>query len=153
VAARLSFRPTYPLGRRNPLSKSSKPLRVAIGALVLLLGITQSGCVFSRSQINAADLEQRVTGVVPGTTTIEEVEQMIGSPATSITPLGAHQLHVYTFGDAKTAGLSLILINILKTNMGLDTAFFLVNEQGIVEEVKIGQNSKDLPWQWWAFGD
>ena len=126
----------------------------ASSLLVALLALGIEGCTFSRAQINAADLEQRVANVVPGTTRIEEVERMIGGPATSITPVGTdHLLYAWTFGDSKTAGLTLIFINIMKTNSGIDTALFLVDEGGVVEEAKIGQNHKEVGWQWWAFGD
>ena len=122
--------------------------------VVALLAPGVGGCTFSRAQINAADLEQRVANVVPGKTHIEEVERMIGGPATSITPVGSDRLlYAWTFGDSKTAGLTLILINIMKTNSGIDTALFLVDEEGVVEEAKIGQNHKEVGWQWWAFGD
>ena len=122
--------------------------------VVALLAPGVGGCTFSRAQINAADLEQRVANVVPGKTHIEEVERMIGGPATSITPVsGGNLLYAWAFGDAKTAGLTLILINIMKTNSGIDTAIFVVDEGGVVEEVKIGQNHKEVEWQWWAFGD
>ena len=122
--------------------------------VVALLAPGIAGCTFSRAQINAADLEQRVANVVPGTTHIEEVERMIGGPATSITPVSSDRLlYAWTFGDSKTAGLTLILLNIMKTNSGIDTALFLVDEGGVVEEAKIGQNHKEVGWQWWAFGD
>lgn len=126
-----------------------------VSALVVaLLAPGVAGCTFSRAQINVVDLEQRVANVVPGKTRIEEVERMIGGPATSITPLGSDKLlYVWTFGESKTAGLTLILINIMKTNSGIDTALFLVDEGGVVEEVNIGQNHKEVGWQWWAFGD
>lgn len=124
----------------------------AFAVALLLLGV--EGCTFSRAQLNAADLEQRVAGVVPGRTRIEEVERLIGGPATSITPVGAGKLlYAWSFGDTKTAGLTLILINIMKTNSGIDTALFLVDGQGVVEETKIGQNHKQVSWQWWPFGD
>ncbi len=123
-------------------------------ALAVLLLLSLPGCVFARAQLNAADLEERVAMVVPGATTMVEVEEAIGGPATSITPLGGGKLlHVYTFGDTKTAGLSLIVLNVSRTNSGIDTAFFVVNADGVVEEMRIGQNSKDVPWEWWAFGD
>lgn len=123
-------------------------------ALAVLLLLSLPGCVFARAQLNAADLEERVARVVPGATTMAEVEEAIGGPATSITPLGGGKLlHVYAFGDTKTAGLSLIVLNVSRTNSGIDTAFFVVNTDGIVEEKRIGQNSKDVPWEWWAFGD
>jgi hypothetical protein len=126
----------------------------AFAGIALLTLCALPGCLFARGQVNASDLPDRVSGVVPGTTTIAQVERMIGGPATSITPLGAgNLLHVYTFGDTKTAGLSLIVLNISRTNSGFDTAFFVVDPSGVVVEMKVGQNSKDLEWEWWAFGD
>lgn len=125
---------------------------LAASALLALLFLP--GCLFARAQLNAADLEERVAGVVPGETTMIEVEEAIGGPATSITPLGGGTLlHVYSFGDTKTAGLALIVLNISRTNVGIDTAFFVVDPDGVVQATSIGQNSKDIPWEWWAFGD
>jgi hypothetical protein len=122
---------------------------IMLGSLVAVV----SGCGFNRHQINQADLPNRVAGVVPGQTTLAELEAMAGGPATSITPIGDKRLYTYTFGDAKTKGLYLILLNISKTNSAIDTASFLVNENNIVEWMQVGNNTKDLPWEWWAFGD
>jgi hypothetical protein len=117
------------------------------------LATALAGCGFNRHQINQADLPTRVAGVVPGQTTLAELEAMAGGPATSITPVGDKRLYVYTFGDAKTKGLYLILLNISKTNSAIDTGIFLVNENNIVEWMQVGENTEDLPWEWWAFGD
>lgn len=127
----------------------------AFGVAIVLgvLATAMSGCGFNRHQINQADLPQRVAGVVPGQTTLAELEAMAGGPATSITPVGDKRLYTYTFGDGKTKGLYLILLNISKTNAAIDTATFLVNENNIVEWMQVGNNSEDLPWEWWAFGD
>ncbi len=116
--------------------------------------IVASGCAFNRSQLNDPNFEERVfSKVVPGKTTLAELEELAAGPATSITPMGRKRLLVYSFSDAKTAGLALIILNISKTNSGFDTALFLVDENDVVESKQIGQNSKDLRWQWWAFGD
>jgi hypothetical protein len=124
---------------------------------VILLGMlvtAVSSCGFNRQQINHADLPERVAGVVPGQTTLAELEAMAGGPATSITPVGDDKrLYTYSFGDAKTKGLYLIILNISKTNSGIDTASFLVNQDNIVEAMQVGKNSENLPWEWWAFGD
>jgi hypothetical protein len=80
------------------------------------------------------------------------MEQLLG-PATSITPIGKKLLYAYAYGDSKTAGLSLILINISKTNTGIDTALVLTDENEVVQQVYLGEQSADLPWEWWAFGD
>jgi hypothetical protein len=122
-------------------------------ALLSALAVALGGCSFNRAQVNKADFEHRVARVVPGQTTLAELEAMAGGPATSITPIGNKRLYAYTYGDSKTAALTLILLNISKTNAGFDTALFLVDENNVVEWAGVGKNSKDLPWQWWAFGD
>lgn len=126
-------------------------LHVAVVSTVVLV-MSLGGCTWGRQQINQSDLESRASNVVVGKTTAAELEQIIGAP-TSITPIGRSQLYAYTFGDSKTEALTLLIINIGKTNTGLDTALFLIDENGVVQDTRIGMNSKDLPWEWWAFGD
>ena len=126
-------------------------MRIALAAAVVVMAL--GGCSWGRQQINQADLERRVAGVVPGQTTAAELEQMAGGPPTSITPIGQKQLYAYTYGDSKSEALTLLIINIGKTNTGLDTALFLIDENGVVESSRVGTNSQDLPWEWWAFGD
>ena len=123
---------------------------IAMVGLSLALG---TGCMANRTQINIADLEQRATAVKPGSTTVAQLEQILGGPATSITPIGEKLLYVYTYGEGKTMGLALIILNISRTNSAIDTALFLVDENDVVEWMKIGTNSSRVGWQWWAFGD
>ena len=73
-------------------------------ALLLAVVWFASGCLFNRSQLNVADLEERVKGIEFGKTTLDELEQMLGGSANSITPIGTDRLYVYAFGDTKTAG-------------------------------------------------
>jgi hypothetical protein len=128
-------------------------MRSLFAVAILGVAIAANGCGFNRQQINHADLPDKVAGVVPGQTTLAELEQMVGGPAIAVTPVGdGKRLYTYTFGDSKTKGLYLILLNISKTNTGIDTASFLVNQDNIVEAVQVGKNSEDLPWEWWAFG-
>lgn len=122
-------------------------------AWLVAVAIGLGACSWNREQINQADLERRVAGVVPGQTTAAQLEEMAGGPPTSITPIGDKQLFAYTYGDVKSNALNLLIINIGKSNTGIDTALFLIDENGIVEFARVGQNSKDLPWEWWAFGD
>jgi hypothetical protein len=126
-------------------------MRISLAAAVVVIAL--GGCTWGRQQINQADLERRVAGVVPGQTTVAELEQMAGGPPTSITPIGQKQLYAYTYGDSKSEALTLLIINIGKTNTGLDTALFLIDQNGVVESARVGTNSEDLPWEWWAFGD
>ena len=62
------------------------------------------------------------------------------------------RLMIYNYGQSKTKGLTLILFNVAKTNVAIDTAIFLVDADGTIEESWVGDNSLDVPWEWWAFG-
>lgn len=126
-------------------------LVTALGVVILVSGI--SGCAWNRHQTNQADMLERSAQVVPGQTTAAELEEIAGGPPTSITPIGDKEAYIYTFGDAKTEALNLILLVISKTNSAIDTAVFLVDENKVVESMKVGTNTEDLPWEFWAFGD
>jgi len=78
---------------------------------------------------------------------------MAGGPPTSITPIGAKRLYACTYGDAKTEAPTLPIVNVGKTDLGLDPALFLIDENDVVEFARVGRNSADLPWEWWAFGE
>lgn len=121
--------------------------------LLLACALGASGCMFSRAVINGPDIRERIARVEPGRTTGNDLERILGTPATSITPVGPGRVFAWSFGEGKTAGLNLILLNVNKTNLGIDTALFYVDEQDVVRKVSVGQNSRQLPWEWWAFGD
>lgn len=121
--------------------------------LLALLVAGTAGCAFSRSVINAPDLRERIARVEPGRTTVPDLERILGTPPTSITPVGKGRVYAWSFGQGKTAGLNLILFNVNKTNLGIDNALFYVDERDVVRNVSVGQNSRALPWEWWAFGD
>jgi hypothetical protein len=58
--------------------------RSLITAMVLgFLATALAGCGFNRHQINQADLPKRVAGVVPGQTTLAELEAMAAPPRRS----------------------------------------------------------------------
>lgn len=124
-------------------------------ALTVLLtcALGSAGCMFSRTVINAPDLRERIARVEPGRTSVPDLERILGTPPTSITPVGKGRVYAWAFGQGKTAGLNLILFNVHKTNLGIDNALFYVDERDVVQKVSVGQNSKTLPWEWWAFGD
>lgn len=122
--------------------------------LCIALGMAAGGCTWARQRTNVADFHQKVESVIPGTTRADQLKSILGTePNTRVNAAGGKTIYVYNFGDAKTKGLTLLLINISKTNVGGDTAYLVVNRQGVVEEMFISSNSKDLPWEFWAFGD
>ena len=128
-----------------------RAILLPFASLALVGSLT--GCLFQRFELNTADFRERVASVEPGVTTQAELEALVGPPG-GITPLaGGDRLLVYAFGEQKTAGLTLILLNISRANAGFDTAIFHVDAKGVIREQSITRNSEDLRWQWWAFGD
>jgi hypothetical protein len=89
-----------------------------------------------------------------GKTKGADLESIIGSPPNTIIPMqGGREVQIYNFGDSKTSGLTLILLNISKSNVRFDSAYFFIDAQGVVERKSLSNYSKDVPWQWWAFGN
>lgn len=123
-------------------------LKLLLPGAVLVL----CGCTFARVRTNAEDFHEKIASIVPGETTGEELVTILGSePNATIELWGGRTVYVYTFGDAKTMGLTLLLLNISKTNVGMDAAYFII-DGGVVSRMFVSSYSKDLPWDWWAFG-
>jgi hypothetical protein len=123
-------------------------------AILLAVPLVLSACHFSRVRVNVENFHDKAAGVEAGSTTSDQLVDMLGTQPNKIIDLeGDKQAYVYIFGDSKTKGLTLIIINILKTNTGIDTAVFVLDSNDVVEEVHISSNSEDLPWEWWAWGD
>ena len=134
---------------RYPL-RSSLPVVSLMAAAVLLA----SGCTIMRQDINTVDFHEKIRNVEAGKTTTDELQDMIGSPPQSILYTGGgERIWVYNFGQAKTAGITLIVFNTLKTNIGLDGALFLIDESGVIKEYTVSNNSQALPWEWWPFDE
>ncbi len=122
-------------------------------ALCAALALSAGGCTWARFRTNVEDFYSKADQVIPGRTSGKDLPRILGTPPNVIMDLeGKKQVYVYNFGDAKTAALTLLLLNVSKTNRGDDHAYFIVNAGGVVEEKLISTNSRDLPWQWWAFG-
>lgn len=122
-------------------------MSLALGVCVLV-----TGCAWSRSKLNDENLHLRAQSVREGHTTEAELVKLLGSGPNTIIPMrNGNQVYAYNVGDTKTKGLSLIVLNISKTNVRIDSAYFFINEKGIVEKSSISTNSQEVPWEWWAF--
>ena len=125
---------------------------------LFLMGILATpllaGCTFTRDRINDSDLGSKIRDgeFVVGRTTAKDIVRILGSDPQSVlaTPNGGRVL-VYTYGQTKSKGLTLLLFNVIKSNVGLDTAIFFLDSNGKLREHYVSSNSEDLPWQWWAF--
>jgi hypothetical protein len=124
------------------------------GALLLLLAA--SACSFNRSYVNpdCRDLPKRMSQVKKGETTVNELEEILGAKpqSTMRTPTGELVL-VYTYGEVKSSGLTLIVLNLSRANSAIDTALFFIDAQNIVQDYSVGDASRRLEWEWWPFGN
>lgn len=125
-----------------------------IQACVALLGaLLVSSCTFSRAEINDSNIPERAKTLEPGSITQEQLIEGIGSPPGQIIFMGdGRRLLIYNYGQSRTKGFTLILFNFLKTNIAVDTAIFLVEGETVVD-AWVGDNSEDVPWEWYPFGD
>lgn len=133
---------------------SRTPARRLAPFLLGLFGLLASGCTFNRTKTNLEDFHERIERVEVGVTTSEDLLDILGGPPTNIIDVaGDRRVWLYTFGDSKTSGLTLIVLNISKSNVGIDSAIFILDPDGVVEEARYSRNSEDLDWDWWAFGE
>ena len=126
------------------------PVRLAGAALLL----ATSACSWNKTVINEADFIARADQVVVGQTKREQLPEILGStPLTWIETDNGTQVYVYSYGQSKTNGFNIILLGISRTNTRIDAAYFVTDKSGVVSMKFVGTNSKDVPFQWWAFGD
>jgi len=126
--------------------------RLAFLTLALLVAVAVSGCTFHRARLNIEDFNSKAALVTPGKTTAGELVEILGSDPNTILPIeDGKSIYIYYFGDTKTSGLTLIIINLLKTNAGIDSGFFILNRNQVVERAFISTNSKEVSWGWWPF--
>ena len=122
--------------------------------IALLGALALSSCTFARLEINDAQIPERIGNLQLGQDTEDDLIKAIGTPPGQIILLPNNKrLLIYNYGQSKTMGLTLVILNIAKTNVAIDTAIFLIDENDMVEEHWVGDNSVDVPWEWWAFGE
>ncbi len=122
--------------------------------LACFLGtLFSGGCAWNRSRTNISDFHDRVEGIVVGKTKIADVPKLVGGPPNNIIPTSdGGQVLLYTFGDSKKNSLNLLIVNFSRTNVGVDSALIIVNKDGVVQQVSVSENSKELTWDYWPFG-
>jgi len=109
--------------------------------------------MFVRNKINVENFHAKAEQIIPGTTTAARVIEILGSPPNAILQLRDERAYVYTFGDAKSGGFNLFVFGSRKTNTGIDSAYFFLDANDVVKRKMISNYSRDLDWDWWAFGD
>jgi hypothetical protein len=119
---------------------------------VLLIISVCFGCSWSRQKFNVEDFHKKAAAIKIGETKAADLESIFGSPPNAIIPFKESSIHLYNFGDTKTESFNLLIVNFQKSNVGLDSAMFFVDESGIVKDAVISNNSQNLNWEYWPFG-
>ena len=123
-----------------------------LSCAALLLAAT--ACSWNKTVINEPDFLARADRVVVGKTQDKQLPEILGStPLTWIEAGDGKQVYVYTYGTTKTEGFNAIILGISKSNTRIDAAYFVTDTNGTVVKKFVGTNSKDVPWEWWAWGD
>ena len=126
----------------------------AMLAATVLAGLLAGGCAWSRTKINDENAYVKAQAVQPGRTTAAQLEAIMGSAPNTVMPMkGNRQVFIYNFGDSKTKACNLLIVNFSKTNARLDSAYFVIGENNVVEHKSVSNNSQQVPWEWAPFGN
>ena len=126
-----------------------KVLGVALMNCVLLFA---NGCIWTRAKVNDAAVCERAKAIVPWKTRTEQLPALLGVVPSTIIPLrDGRQVLVFAYGDAKTEGISLMVVTLTKTNSAFSAVYVLVDAQGVVERVQTAPQ-RELAWETWPFG-
>jgi len=122
--------------------------------IATVLAALTVGCTWARGRINTPDFHNKVAAIEVGVSTQEDVLDAVGSyPGTVRQLKSGKEIWAYIFGDSKTEGFSLIIVGWQKSNIGIDTALFKFDENGVLERQWVSNNSQDLEWEMWPYGD
>jgi uncharacterized protein YxeA len=125
----------------------------AVLTAVMVAGMLAGGCAWSRTKINDENAYVKAQAVQPGKTTAAQLEAIMGSAPNTVMPMkGNRQVFIYNFGDSKTEAFNLLIVNFSKTNARLDSAYFVIGANNVVEHKSVSNNSRRVPWEWAPFG-
>lgn len=99
--------------------------------LPLLLLPLLSGCLVSKTSSHAALDAEAVGAIEPGTTTAQEVLDLLGAP-NEVVQLGKRSAFRYDHSIQKQSGLFLIIIALRGVDTQQDRAWIFFDEQGVV---------------------
>lgn len=107
------------------------------------------GCMWSRVKINDESLPTRLAKVGKGMS-LEDVITLARCQPSAILPSKEGRILIYNTGDTKTEGLMLILVNVMKTNMSLNSTYFFLDSEDRVTRV-LRSGGQEPEWEFWAF--
>ena len=130
---------------RNNRRKSSP---VASFLLFILFLVLTPGCAFVRGTMGEEFEAKDIAKLLKGTSTRSEVGTWLGAPD-EIVQAGGYEIFHYRQYDSKMG----YLMFLSRINVGSSNLYVFFDQQGIVQEVIFGEQTKDLEFQIWPFGD
>ncbi|RKY19644.1 MAG: hypothetical protein DRQ55_10150 [Planctomycetota bacterium] len=128
--------------------------RFGLTLMASLLLLTTGGCSWGRQRVNVEGMHARAEALRPGVSTQEHVLAAMGTHPNRVMDLkNDKEAWVYIFGDGKTEGFNMFIVAFQKSNIGLDTAMLTFDANGVLEDMWISNNSQELEWELWPFGD
>lgn len=120
---------------------------------ILMMGVcllfAAQGCMWSRVKVNDECLPARLAKVETGMS-LEDVVTFARCQPSAILPSKEGRILIYNTGDTKTEGLMLILVNVMKTNMSLESTYFFLDANDRVVKI-LRSGSQEPEWEFWAF--
>ena len=114
---------------------------------VLLVWFTASGCAFSRGDLGVPLNDKDVSAIKKGQTTEAQVVALLGAPD-GIQEINHREVfHYYRY--SLKHGTILVFSRV---NIDSDDLYVFFDQDGVVEQVLLGNRTKDLKFQFWPFG-
>lgn len=120
---------------------------------ILMMGVcllfAAQGCMWSRVKVNDETLPDRLAKVQTGMA-LKDVIALARCQPSAILPSKEGRILIYNTGDTKTEGLMLILVNVMKTNMSLESTYLFLDANDRVTKI-LRSGSQEPEWEFWAF--
>lgn len=118
-------------------------------ACAALIVPTLSACFLSRNTVNVPLHADKAAALVPGSSTQADVLATLGAP-NEVVQLGFRSAWRYDHTIEKRAGLSLLVVTLLNSDVQQDRIWMFFDEQGVLAcagaTIDAGKAVYELPW-------
>jgi outer membrane protein assembly factor BamE (lipoprotein component of BamABCDE complex) len=125
--------------------------RMSLG-LVLGIGLLLQGCIVTRANFGEPIQPENIAQIQKGSTTMDQVVELVGAPDRIVRGNDREIFHYYYY-DAKSPGLLLLLLNLVRLDVKSDNLYVFFNKNGVAEEVVYGKRTDRTEFKLWPFGD
>ena len=127
---------------------SSRRIGRALAAWMLITSVLLSGCAFFRGNYDDDFNRDHVAAIKVGTSTRQDVTELLGAPERVIEVNNQEIFHYYTY--MVKSGTILFFS---RTNVVGNDLYVFFSREGIAQQVVFGQQKPPPKMQFWPFGD